>query len=46
MEKNWKVVRDEGLALIDQNTGLFKNESAKLKEFGDWRQFTLFHRGS
>lgn len=46
LEKNWKKIRDEGLALLNANdVQLFKDEAESLKDTGDWKQLDLFYRG-
>lgn len=45
LETNWKKIRNEGLAIINQKTANFQNESENLKDTGDWKQFELFARG-
>ena len=45
LEENWKVIRDEGVAILNQATGGFEVEDENLREKGDWRQFTLYSRG-
>lgn len=45
LENNWKEIRDEGLAQLDQKTGAFIPEEENLRETGDWKQFTLYQRG-
>lgn len=45
LEKNWKTIRDEGLAQLDHSTGSFLPEEENLREKGDWKQFTLYSRG-
>ncbi|CAH2285284.1 aspartyl asparaginyl beta-hydroxylase isoform X4 [Pelobates cultripes] len=45
LEANWKVIRDEGLAVMDQTKGLFLPEDENLREKGDWSQYTLWQRG-
>ncbi|XP_029141378.1 aspartyl/asparaginyl beta-hydroxylase [Protobothrops mucrosquamatus] len=45
LEKNWKVIRDEGLAVMDRSKGLFLPEDENLREKGDWSQFTLWQQG-
>lgn len=45
LEKNWKTIREEGLAQLDQGTGSFLPEEENLREKGDWKQFTLYSRG-
>eukprot|EP00064_Thunnus_orientalis_P026147 superscaffoldBa00015520_g26628 len=34
LERNWKTIRDEALAVMDQNTGLFIPEEENLREKG------------
>lgn len=45
LEKNWKVIRDEGVALFDATKGAFVAEEEGLREKGDWQQFTMFQQG-
>lgn len=45
LEKNWKIIRDEGLSIMDQKTGGFIPEEENLRERGDWRQFTIYQQG-
>ncbi|XP_054840887.1 aspartyl/asparaginyl beta-hydroxylase isoform X2 [Eublepharis macularius] len=45
LERNWKVIRDEGLAVMDKEKGLFLPEDENLREKGDWSQFTLWQQG-
>jgi len=45
LEKNWKTIRDEGLANLDEKSGVFKPEEEDLRETGDWKQFTLYQQG-
>ena len=45
LEKNWKVIRDEGLALYDPKKAAFVNEDEGLRETGSWQQFTMFSQG-
>ncbi|XP_045142342.1 aspartyl/asparaginyl beta-hydroxylase isoform X1 [Echinops telfairi] len=45
LERNWKVIRDEGLAVMDKARGLFLPEDENLREKGDWSQFTLWQQG-
>ncbi|XP_062836403.1 aspartyl/asparaginyl beta-hydroxylase isoform X4 [Anolis carolinensis] len=45
LERNWKVIRDEGLAVMDKGKGLFLPEDENLREKGDWSQFTLWQQG-
>ncbi|TKS87329.1 Aspartyl/asparaginyl beta-hydroxylase [Collichthys lucidus] len=37
LERNWKTIRDEALAVMDQNTGLFIPEDENLRERGELR---------
>ncbi|XP_048363249.1 aspartyl/asparaginyl beta-hydroxylase isoform X2 [Sphaerodactylus townsendi] len=45
LERNWKIIRDEGLAVMDKGKGLFLPEDENLREKGDWSQFTLWQQG-
>ncbi|KAL9868994.1 aspartyl/asparaginyl beta-hydroxylase isoform 4-T4 [Geothlypis trichas] len=45
LEKNWKLIRDEGLAVMDKKRSLFLPEDENLREKGDWSQFTLWQQG-
>uniref|UniRef100_A0A3Q3RAF4 Uncharacterized protein n=1 Tax=Monopterus albus TaxID=43700 RepID=A0A3Q3RAF4_MONAL len=45
LERNWKTIRDEGLAVMDQNTGSFIPEEENLREKGEWGQYTLWQQG-
>ncbi|XP_066874091.1 aspartyl/asparaginyl beta-hydroxylase isoform X30 [Kogia breviceps] len=45
LERNWKLIRDEGLAAMDRAQGLFLPEDENLREKGDWSQFTLWQQG-
>ncbi|XP_006900795.1 PREDICTED: aspartyl/asparaginyl beta-hydroxylase-like [Elephantulus edwardii] len=45
LERNWKLIRDEGLAVMDKARGLFLPEDENLREKGDWSQFTLWQQG-
>ncbi|XP_063960501.1 aspartyl/asparaginyl beta-hydroxylase-like [Lytechinus pictus] len=45
LESNWETIRDEAVALLSTD-GFFRNEEEKLRETGDWKQFTLFAKGS
>nr|XP_060631360.1 aspartyl/asparaginyl beta-hydroxylase isoform X2 [Anolis sagrei ordinatus] len=45
LERNWKIIRDEGLAVMDRGKGLFLPEDENLREKGDWSQFTLWQQG-
>ncbi|XP_010137574.1 PREDICTED: aspartyl/asparaginyl beta-hydroxylase [Buceros rhinoceros silvestris] len=45
LEKHWKLIRDEGLAVMDKKRSLFLPEDENLREKGDWSQFTLWQQG-
>lgn len=47
LEIEWKTIRDEGLALMDENQNFpnFDKEAEGLQKQGDWRQFNLWQRG-
>ncbi|KFV14665.1 Aspartyl/asparaginyl beta-hydroxylase, partial [Pterocles gutturalis] len=45
LEKDWKLIRDEGLAVMDKKRSLFLPEDENLREKGDWSQFTLWQQG-
>ena len=47
LEIEWKTIRDEGLALMDDNQNFpnFDKEAEGLQKKGDWRQFNLWQRG-
>ncbi|XP_041045833.1 aspartyl/asparaginyl beta-hydroxylase isoform X5 [Carcharodon carcharias] len=45
LERNWKLIRDEGLAVMDKERGFFLPEDENLREKGDWGQFTLWQQG-
>ncbi|XP_020857763.1 aspartyl/asparaginyl beta-hydroxylase isoform X3 [Phascolarctos cinereus] len=45
LERNWKLIRDEGLVVLDKTKGLFLPEDENLREKGDWSQFTLWQQG-
>ena len=45
IEKKWKIIRKEGLAVLDLKTGGFLLEEEGLREKGDWHQFTLYSQG-
>ncbi|XP_028925717.1 aspartyl/asparaginyl beta-hydroxylase isoform X2 [Ornithorhynchus anatinus] len=45
LERNWRLIRDEGLAVMDKTRGLFLPEDENLREKGDWSQFTLWQQG-
>lgn len=43
-EQNWEKIRDEGLAILNQD-GYFTDEAENLRDTGIWKQFELFARG-
>nr|XP_020144395.1 aspartyl/asparaginyl beta-hydroxylase isoform X7 [Microcebus murinus] len=45
LERHWKLIRDEGLEVMDKAKGLFLPEDENLREKGDWSQFTLWQQG-
>ncbi|XP_047012691.1 aspartyl/asparaginyl beta-hydroxylase isoform X14 [Ictalurus punctatus] len=45
LERNWMTIREEALAVLDANSGLFLPEDENLRETGDWSQFTLWQQG-
>uniref|UniRef100_A0A665VGQ9 Uncharacterized protein n=1 Tax=Echeneis naucrates TaxID=173247 RepID=A0A665VGQ9_ECHNA len=45
LERNWRTIRDEALAVMDQSTGLFIPEEENLREKGEWGQYTLWQQG-
>lgn len=45
LERNWKTIRDEALAVMDQKSGLFVPEEENLRERGEWGQYTLWQQG-
>ncbi|XP_053267991.1 aspartyl/asparaginyl beta-hydroxylase isoform X3 [Pleuronectes platessa] len=45
LERNWRTIRDEALAVMDQTTGLFVPEEENLREKGEWGQYTLWQQG-
>ncbi|XP_065062997.1 aspartyl/asparaginyl beta-hydroxylase-like [Rhopilema esculentum] len=47
LEANWKTIRDEAVGLLNKKEhGGFEQEAEKLQDTGDWKQLTLFERGS
>ncbi|CAH0562591.1 unnamed protein product [Brassicogethes aeneus] len=44
LESNWKEIKREGLNILNQK-GYFQDESEKLRDKGDWKQFELYARG-
>ncbi|XP_051909886.1 aspartyl/asparaginyl beta-hydroxylase isoform X2 [Hippocampus zosterae] len=45
LEKNWKMIRDEAMVMMDQKTGQFVPEEENLREKGEWGQYTLWQQG-
>ncbi|KPP72628.1 hypothetical protein Z043_108352, partial [Scleropages formosus] len=45
LERNWRTIRDEALAVMDATSGLFLPEDENLREKGEWGQFTLWQQG-
>lgn len=45
LERNWKTIREEALAVMDQNTGSFIPEEENLREKGEWGQYTIWQQG-
>ncbi|XP_057370983.1 aspartyl/asparaginyl beta-hydroxylase-like isoform X3 [Daphnia carinata] len=46
LEANWRQIRNEGVALLTlESPEGFANESEKLRDSGDWKQFELFGQG-
>ncbi|RVE59127.1 hypothetical protein OJAV_G00200970 [Oryzias javanicus] len=45
LERNWKTIRDEALAVMDQDRGRFLPEDENLREKGEWGQYTLWIQG-
>lgn len=45
LEKNWVTIKEEGLKALKAKE-LFQNETENLRDFGDWKQFDLFLRGT
>lgn len=45
LERNWRTIRDEALAVMDRNTGMFLPEEENLREKGEWGQYTLWQQG-
>ena len=45
LEENWLTIRDEGMAQMNESTGMFLPEEENLTEEGDWKQLTLYSRG-
>lgn len=46
LEANWEVIRNEALAILNEETGSFQLEAESLRDTGEWRQFTLYQRGN
>ncbi|CAL8294105.1 unnamed protein product [Lota lota] len=45
LERSWKAIREEVLAVMDLKTGLFIPEEENLRERGEWGQYTLWQQG-
>ncbi|XP_068199603.1 aspartyl/asparaginyl beta-hydroxylase-like isoform X7 [Antennarius striatus] len=45
LERNWRTIRDEALAVMDRRTGSFVPEEENLREKGEWGQYTLWQQG-
>ncbi|XP_030204460.1 aspartyl/asparaginyl beta-hydroxylase isoform X19 [Gadus morhua] len=45
LERGWKAIREEVLAVLDLKTGLFMPEEENLRERGEWGQYTLWQQG-
>ncbi|KAM4606302.1 aspartyl/asparaginyl beta-hydroxylase [Polymixia lowei] len=45
LERNWRSILEEGLAVMDQGTNLFIPEEENLRERGQWGQYTLWQQG-
>ncbi|CAL8324587.1 unnamed protein product [Boreogadus saida] len=45
LERSWKAIREEVLAVLDLKTGLFMPEEENLRERGEWGQYTLWQQG-
>lgn len=47
LEENWKVIRDEGLALLGlpSTKNSFKDEAEDLRDVGEWKQLDLYAQG-
>ncbi|XP_035981247.1 aspartyl/asparaginyl beta-hydroxylase isoform X6 [Fundulus heteroclitus] len=45
LERNWRTIRDEALAVMDQSRGHFLPEEENLREKGEWGQYTLWQQG-
>ncbi|XP_039610507.1 aspartyl/asparaginyl beta-hydroxylase isoform X3 [Polypterus senegalus] len=45
LERNWRMIRDEALAVMDSESGMFLPEDENLREKGEWGQFTLWQQG-
>ncbi|XP_060537362.1 aspartyl/asparaginyl beta-hydroxylase isoform X4 [Cylas formicarius] len=44
LKNNWKKIRNEGLATLNER-GYFQDESENLRDTGTWKQLELFARG-
>uniref|UniRef100_A0A3Q2CVJ3 Un-named hu7910 n=1 Tax=Cyprinodon variegatus TaxID=28743 RepID=A0A3Q2CVJ3_CYPVA len=45
LERNWRTIRDEALAVMDRGKGRFLPEEENLREKGEWGQYTLWQQG-
>lgn len=45
IETEWKAIRDEGLALRDQKTGVFQDDDEEMPMYGNLREFVLYSKG-
>ncbi|MED6278292.1 hypothetical protein CHARACLAT_022262, partial [Characodon lateralis] len=45
LERNWKTIRDEALAVMNPSSGRFLPEEENLREKGEWGQYTLWQQG-
>lgn len=45
LEANWDKIQQEGLSIMDNETGLFRQERERLSKTGDWKQFVLYGQG-
>ncbi|XP_013780790.1 aspartyl/asparaginyl beta-hydroxylase-like [Limulus polyphemus] len=45
LEKNWKIIKNEALAILNEQQSGFRPESEGLRDTGDWKQFEMFARG-
>ncbi|KAM9712772.1 aspartyl/asparaginyl beta-hydroxylase [Menidia menidia] len=45
LERGWRGIRDEALAVMDRSRGRFVPEEENLRETGEWGQYTLWQQG-